>query len=208
MIGTDMPTCFVMQPFDRAVFDQRFEDTFEPAIKAAGLEPYRVDRDPSVSIPIDDIQSGIRSAAICLAEITTDNPNVWFELGFAIASRKEVVLICSDERTSRFPFDVQHRNIIKYSTGSASDFKKLETKIIERIQAILKKQEILGQLASSSPIADVEGLSQHEMFTLIAIGQNIDHPTDDVTIYTIRQDSDTCRLDSDCINTCFEFSYR
>ena len=109
-----------MRPFDGAVFDSRNREIYAPAIVAAGLEPYRVDEDPKVSIPIQDIERGIRQSHICLAEISNDNPNVWFELGFAIACGKEVVLICSDARTTRFPFDVQHHTIIKYSTGASS----------------------------------------------------------------------------------------
>jgi hypothetical protein len=62
---------------------------FKPAIEEAGLEPYRVDRDPSVSIPINDIEKGIRDAAVCFADITLDNPNVWFELGYALASERK-----------------------------------------------------------------------------------------------------------------------
>ncbi|HEY2291831.1 MAG TPA: hypothetical protein VGM86_14115, partial [Thermoanaerobaculia bacterium] len=104
-----MPTCFVIQPFDKSTFDKRYRDVFKPAIEAAGLEPYRVDEDPSVSIPMEDIERGIRNSAACLAEITTDNPNVWFELGYAIALLKEVAIACSDERKTKFPFDVQHR---------------------------------------------------------------------------------------------------
>ena len=136
-----MGTCFVMQPFDGDVYDKRYEDVFAPGIREAGLEPYRVDRDPGVSVPIDNIESGIRNAQICFAEITTDNPNVWFELGFAIAASREVALVCSEKRTSYFPFDVQHRNIIKYRTGAPQDFAELQRKITERITALLKKQE-------------------------------------------------------------------
>lgn len=77
-----------MQPFDGSKFDKRFDDVLAPAITAADLEPYRVDRDPGVTIPIEDIQSGIESSPACLADITADNPNVWFELGYAIASRR------------------------------------------------------------------------------------------------------------------------
>lgn len=71
-----MATCFIIQPFDDGPFDKRYEDILAPAVSAAGLEPYRVDRDPRVSIPIDEIEAGIRSSDICLAEITTDNPNL------------------------------------------------------------------------------------------------------------------------------------
>jgi hypothetical protein len=114
-----------MQPFDGGTFDKRYESVLVPAIEAAGIEAYRVDQDPSVSIPIQDIENGIRKSEICLADITTDNPNVWFELGFALAIPREVVLVCSEERTTHYPFDVQHRSIIKYKTGAPQDFDEL-----------------------------------------------------------------------------------
>lgn len=84
-----MGSCFVMQPFDGSTFDRRYEEVFKPAIEAAKLEPYRVDQDPKASVPIDEIERGIREAQVCLAEITHDNPNVWFELGYAIACGRE-----------------------------------------------------------------------------------------------------------------------
>lgn len=183
-----MPRCFVIQPFDGGIFDKRYNDVFEPAIKDAGLEPYRVDRDPAVSIPILDIEKGIQDSEICLAEITSDNPNVWFELGYAIAVQKEVVLICSDERKTKFPFDVQHRSIIKYTTESASDFVNLKISITNRIVALLKKEKQISSLASSSPLNETEGLSTHEIVALATVMQNQFSPTDTVAAYQIKGD--------------------
>lgn len=65
-----MPHCFLIQPFDGGVFDKRCTDVFMPAIRDAELDPYRVDEDPNVSIPIDAIEKGIREAAVCLVDIT------------------------------------------------------------------------------------------------------------------------------------------
>lgn len=184
-----MPTCFVMQPFDQAMFDQRYAEIFSPAIKAAGLDPYRVDEDPKVSIPIQEIENGIRNASICLAEITLNNPNVWFELGYAIACGKEVVLVCADARDTRFPFDVQHRTIIKYSTGSPSDFDRLKDAITSKIKAYLEKAETLTTVSEIRPLAsDQEGLAQHEVVALAAVAQNIDHEGDHVTTWQIKRD--------------------
>ncbi|MEX2416308.1 MAG: hypothetical protein WD424_09205 [Paenibacillaceae bacterium] len=183
-----MATCFVIQPFDGGAFDKRYEDILVPAISEAGLDPYRVDRDPNVGIPIEDIQNGIKNADVVLAEISLDNPNVWFELGYAIASRKEVVLICSDQRNSKFPFDIQHRKIITYTTSSPRDFDYLKSQITERIISINQKQIKMGLISTQSPIALTEGLSQHEMTLLVSITQNIDGPNDTVSTYTIRQD--------------------
>jgi hypothetical protein len=184
-----MPTCFVMQPFDGSTFDQRYEEIFSPAIRAAGLDPYRVDQDPKVGIPIEEIETGIRSARVCLAEISTDNPNVWFELGYAIACGKEVVLICSDARQSKFPFDVQHRSVIKYKTSSPSDFEKLQRSISEKIQAYIEKSEALAGASEVATLASAQsGLDQHEIVALAAVTQNINHENDHVSTWQIKRD--------------------
>jgi len=183
-----MSQCFVMQPFDGDKFDRRFEEVFAPAIREAGLEPYRVDQDPHVSIPIQDIESGIRDARLCLADITLDNPNVWFELGFAIACRKEVVLLCSDERTSRFPFDIQHRTIIKYSTKSPSDYKKLQEQIVQRVKAYLEKSETLASVSEMTEVTTFEGLQHHEVVAIAALAENLQHPDDHASTFQIKRD--------------------
>ena len=187
-LGIIMRKCFVMQPFDKGEFDKRYDDVIAPAIREADLEPYRVDRDPSVNIPIDDIEAGIKNSVLCLAEITTDNPNVWFELGYAIAVPKDVILICSENRTSNFPFDVQHRRIIQYKTESPQDFQKLKSDITTRITATLKKQEEIGKVSKLSPIADTQGLNQHEIVALVTIMQNDFISTGGVSAWSIKQD--------------------
>jgi len=155
-----MPNCFMIQPFDSGKFDKRFDDVYVPAIEAAGLEAYRVDRDPGVEVPIDAIEEGIRNAAVCLADITTDNPNVWYELGFAFAAGRPVVMVCSNERTSgKYPFDIQHRTVINYKPESASDFESLKAALTERIQALLNKTEALRQIAESDQSAPTQGLT-------------------------------------------------
>lgn len=185
---SNMENCFVMQPFDGDTFDKRYKDIFSPAIKDAGLEPYRVDQDPKVSIPIQDIENGIRDSVICFAEITLDNPNVWFELGFAIASGKEVLLVCSDERTTKFPFDIQHRSVIKYSTTSSSDFENLKLSITKRIKAYLEKAATLNNVSEITKLTKFEGLDSHEVVALAAIAQNLDYPEDNTTAYMIKKD--------------------
>jgi hypothetical protein len=184
----NMAICFVIQPFDHGEFDKRYEDVFVPAIKAAELEPYRVDRDPSASIPIDEIEAGIRRSDACLADISTSNPNVWFELGYAIAASKPVVLVCKNAPDRRFPFDIQHRTVIIYETESARDFEELEKKITARLQAELLKEDRLEKLSDSSIIANIKGLSQMEIVALVTIAENAVSPEDFVSVWSIRQD--------------------
>ncbi len=185
----NMPTCFVIQPFDGGKFDKRFDDVFSPAIKAAGLEPYRVDKDPAVDVPIDAIEEGIRSAVLCLADITTDNPNVWYELGFAFASGRPVVMVCSDERTGKkYPFDIQHRTITPYRCESTQDFEKLQSDITARIKALLKRTENLRSIRDSEQVAPVEGLTQPELAVLATVAGSVILPDEGVTPWSVRHD--------------------
>lgn len=167
-----MPTCFVIQPFDGGKYDKRFEDVYIPAIEAAGLKAYRVDRDPSVEVPIDAIEEGIRGAAVCLVDITADNPNVWYELGYAYARGRPVVMVCSTGERTKYPFDIQHRTVIPYTAESTRDFEKLKSLITGRITALLDRSETLRQLAESEQVAPVAGLGQAELFVLAALAGN------------------------------------
>ena len=187
-----MSTCFVMQPFDGASFDKLYDEVFSLAVRDAGLELYRVDQDPKVSIPIQDIERGIRQSQICLAEITLDNPNVWFELGYAIACGKEVVLICSDARITKFPFDVQHRTITRYSRNTPSDFHKLRAAITAKIKAYLEKSESLHNVSEISQLASAQsGLTQHELIAIAAVAQNIDHADGHTSTWQVKRDMES-----------------
>lgn len=183
-----MPRCFVIQPFDHGPFDKRYRDVLAPAIKEAGLDPYRVDEDPSTTVPIDDIEKGIRGSEICLADITTDNPNIWYEVGFSFANGKPVVLICAKQRPTDPPFDIQHRQIIFYSQDSPSDFKKLGNEVTARLKAQLKKAEEMQTIASLSPVKSTKGLSSYEIAAMVAIMENRLSPSDAVTPTNIRND--------------------
>lgn len=183
-----MPHCFVIQPFDKGKFDKRFVDVFKPAIEAAGLEAYRVDLDPSVNIPIDSIEGQIRASAVCLADITTDNPNVWYELGYAFAKGKSVVMVCSNERTTKYPFDIQHRTVTSWKAESKQDFIALEQAITARINAILNSTEALESLSMGENVAPVAGLSQPELAVIVALAGQLFIPEARIDTWRVRQE--------------------
>jgi nucleoside 2-deoxyribosyltransferase len=182
-----MGSCFVIQPFDNGTFDKRFEDVFAPAILDAGLQPYRVDRDPSATVLIDDIEAGIRSAEACFAEITTDNPNVWYELGFAIAAGRPIVMACTAAR-DRFPFDIQHRNVVRYKTDSTSDFEQAKAAITERLVAAVHRRAAMQEAASETFVAPQAGLSAQQLSALVAIAQRTGSSRDSVSVYEVREE--------------------
>ena len=186
-----MATCFVIQPFDSGKFDKRFEDIYKPAIEAAGLVAYRVDKDPEVSVPIESIEKGIRQAIICLADITDDNPNVWYELGYAFATRRQVVMVCSEDRTGKKnPFDIQHRNIITYKSDAPRDFDLLRKNLTTRIKTIIERTEALEQIADSDPVIPIKGLSQNETLVLAIIAGSTFLPSNPVAAFSAKGDAE------------------
>ena len=188
-----MPTCFVIQPFDFGKFDKRFKETFVPAIRTAGFEPYRVDEDPQADVLTTAIEEGIRSAAVCLADITTDNPNVWFELGYALATNRPVVMVCSNERVGKFPFDIQHRAIIRYKTEAQSDFLTLSESIIERLKAAGERGQTLQRIAEADPVAPVSGLSQIEL-SVLAVAAGAALPGAGFSLWSLQNDGEKIGL--------------
>lgn len=136
--------CFVIQPFNEK-FNKRYEDIIKPAIEKCGLVPYRVDEDGRVTVPIDSIEEMIKRSLICVAEISTNNPNVWYEVGYATALKVPIVLISSDERTEQYPFDVRHRNILQYTTISLGDYQKFKSVLIDRIKNYLQLKDLKNE---------------------------------------------------------------
>lgn len=138
--------CFVIQPYDGGDFDNRYDDIIKPALESCGVEAYRVDRDPYVEIAISVIEERIQDATLIIAEISMDNPNVWFELGYAMALGKPVIMLCdSMYRSEKIPFDISHRNVLIYRSGSIRDFNDCFEKLKERITAKLKKMKLSVQ---------------------------------------------------------------
>ena len=188
-------TCFMIQPFDGGRFDKLFEDVFDPAVRGAGLVPYRVDRDPSVSIPIEDIETGIRNATLCFAELSLDNPNVWFELGYALASGKDLILVCAKGRP-KYPFDIQHRSIISYESDAPRDFVKLSENITERAKALLKRESNQEKIRIATITAPASGLPAHELTCIATIAAQSEGIEGTVSHYRLRSEMEKTGFNS------------
>jgi hypothetical protein len=79
-------------------------------------------------------------------------------------------------------------SIIKYSTESPQDFKKLQKQITARIKALLQKKTQLSQVSQMSSVAKLEGLEQWEIAALVAVAQQINDPNDGISAYRVRED--------------------
>jgi len=168
-----MKTCFVAQPFNSSIYEKRYQDTFVKAIEAAGLKPYRVDKDPSASIPIIKIEEEIREAAVFFVEISEDNPNVWLEFGLAHALNKEMVIVCDEKRRDKLPFDMQHRQVIIYKSESQSDFSFLQERITASLRSAIEKESKAAILGFSLQGSSQNDINDFEIALLFSIANEI-----------------------------------
>ena len=132
-------TCFVMQPF-AAPHGDYYEKIFKPAIEKTKLLPVRADAEIfATGKIIDQIWRGINAAKVLVAELSTRNPNVFYELGLAHALHKPVVLVSSNEPD--VPFDLQHIRVIYYDVNDPFWGTKLIEKVAENILSALTNPE-------------------------------------------------------------------
>ncbi len=137
--GAAGTTCFVMQPFGGHL-GTYYESLFKPAIEKAGLQPVRADDDMFATGKImDQVWRGIHHAKVLVAELTSKNPNVFYELGLAHALRKPVVLVSSNE--DDVPFDLRHIRVILYDHADPFWGQKLIDKIADNIKTALTDPE-------------------------------------------------------------------
>ena len=132
-------SCFVMQPFAPPHGDY-YEKIFKPAIEKAGLQSVRADAEIFGTGKImDQIWRGINGAKVLVSELSTRNPNVFYELGLAHALNKPVVLVSSNE--ADVPFDLQHIRVVYYDVTDPFWGAKLIDKVAENILSALKNPE-------------------------------------------------------------------
>ena len=127
-------TCFVVMPF-RDPFGLYYNAIIDPAIRKAGLDPLCGD---SLFLPtpiMGDIWKMIQDAKVVLAELTSKNANVFYELGLAHAIGKPVVLI--SETMQDVPFDLQALRVITYDKNDPKWGDKLRAKVIKTLKAAI-----------------------------------------------------------------------
>ena len=136
---TSEDKCFVMMPFSHPIGGY-YSLIYEEAIKKAGLTPIRADSEIfGTGKIVDQIWSGINAARVLVAELTSRNPNVFYELGLAHALGKPVVLVSSNE--SDVPFDLTHVRVIYYDVNDPFWGQKLIEKVAENILSAINNPD-------------------------------------------------------------------
>lgn len=111
--------CFVIMPisnqngYDNEHFTLVYEDIIKPAIKANNMNPIRADETKNTNLIQLDILRRIIETPIAICDMSSKNPNVFYELGMRQAFNMPTVLIKDDETSA--PFDISGLRYITYN---------------------------------------------------------------------------------------------
>lgn len=192
--------CFVIMPisdangYEKGHFTRVYEHLIKPAIELAGFKPVRADDTSKANIIVMDILQQILACDMAICDLSSRNPNVFYELGIRQAFNKRIILIC-DKNTVK-PFDTSGIRTLDYNSSLRIDeVKKSIPEIAKCIndtyKADSKEINSLLQLLSVEPavLPDKVTLSQDSSMILSAINDlnkkiNIINNNKDITSVT------------------------
>lgn len=109
---TSRPRAFVIMQFGEP-FDDFFEHVIRRVADEQGFEAFRAKDVYKPGMILEDITRDIVESEVVIAEITSGNPNVFYELGYAHAIGKQVILM-ADRAVADLPFDIRGYRCIFY----------------------------------------------------------------------------------------------
>ncbi len=119
------PTVFVVMQFSKN-YDELYDEVIKPTCEEFGFECIRADEMYSNGQIIEDILSTIKNSNLIIADITPDNPNVFYELGYAHGISKPTIIMC-DRGREKLPFDISGIRTIFYENSISGKAKVEET---------------------------------------------------------------------------------
>lgn len=163
-------SCFVIMPistqpgYEADHFSFVYEDIIKPAIEAASMVAIRADETVNTNLIQLDILRKVIESDIAICDMSSKNPNVFYELGVRQAFDKPTVLMIDDHTAA--PFDVSSLRYVTYSKSMGyrevkNAVEKLTRALIETYEKREDKSEInslirLMELTSPAQLNQVD----------------------------------------------------
>lgn len=133
-VNTTKRTCFVVMQFSDE-YNMLYTDVIKPTCESYGYSVVRADDYYTSGLIIDDITKSIKESALIIADITPDNPNVFYEVGFAHGIDKPTILL-SDRKREKLPFDLSGFRTLFYD-NSIGGKSIIEERLCKHLDAIV-----------------------------------------------------------------------
>ena len=120
-------------------FDKIYEYMIKPPVEGAGLECIRCDEIGKPGSIHRQMIEHIFADAVAVVDISTLNPNVFYELGVRQALRSSTTILIRRKGT-KVPFNIKGLKVIDYDSDDMESVAKTKLKIIEYIGEGLKAE--------------------------------------------------------------------
>ena len=178
------PLCFVLMPFGKKPdaagvvidFDAVYQDLIAPAIAMADMDPLRADEEMTGGIIHKPLFERLIFCEYAVADLTTANASVFYELGVRHAVRQWSTILLFSKGGSQLPFDVAPLRALPYVLGA--DGRPVE--IDPTRSVIAARLHEARQARTDSPI-----------YQLVDNYPDIDHTKTDVFRERVRYSSET-----------------
>jgi hypothetical protein len=138
LLESSSSLCFVMMPLTREM-DPVYWRLIKPAVEEVGLTPLRADEIHESGMITEQILAAIRESRVCIADMTTQNPNVLYEIGRAQAIGKPILFVARN--ADQIPFDIAHMRTVIY--GSSNDsFSQAHDFIVSQLRTLLEGDKL------------------------------------------------------------------
>jgi hypothetical protein len=126
---------FVLMPFKEDLHPV-YEDHIKTSCTNLGLTVWRADDFFTTRSVVEDIWTAIASARLIVGDCTDRNPNVFYEIGLALAIGQPTILIT--QRAEDVPFDLRHLRYITYqlTPREMNEFERTFKEAVQRTLAM------------------------------------------------------------------------
>ena len=175
-----MPHAFIAMPFgtkpgaDGAPidFNRVYAELLKPALEAAGFEVFRADEEPRAGDIRTDMFQELLVADLVVADLTLDNPNVWYELGVRHALRARGVLLVQGPRASQ-PFDIYTDRKLRYALRDGAPDPATLAEDIQRLATLARETWDASAARKVSPVYTLlPHLAEPQWRSLLLAGKN------------------------------------
>ncbi|WP_158997824.1 hypothetical protein [Pigmentibacter ruber] len=128
------PEIFMIMPFKDNYNERYFKIIKESCKKICSLK--RADEIYNHGVLLNDIIEHITISSLIIADISEQNPNVYYEIGYAHAMQKPVILIGDRNKIEKIPFDISHFRVLFYE-DSMTGGKDFQDRLLQHLNSIL-----------------------------------------------------------------------
>lgn len=145
-----------------------------------GFACHRADQKYASETMREKVLAQVQEADIIIADCTGENPNVFYETGYAHALKKDVILITQGRRRDA-PTDINPLHILRYDLGQHQSFladldNAVEDLLVARYDRLYAEAIKIFTQYKSETHASVQPVAKENFITVVKVTEQSENP--------------------------------